>query len=248
MLSPEFLVKLGRNPALCPMCERQVAVKIDRISTRGRAPPFVGVTLVCASALLSGCMGSPTYGTGKSANQQLVEDLTGVLSITPSRNNSEIAYNPRPELVRPATLEVLPEPQAAVASADNPAWPESPEQRRARLRAEATENQENAAYRSPITSSGMARGGFNGSVDENGRPIALGDLPNQQARLEAQRRARAQNQGDPNARRYLSEPPIQYRRPAETAAAGELGEDEWAKDRRRSADSGGSWRDLVPWL
>ena len=224
-------------------------MKIDRISTRGRAPLFVGVTLVCASALLSGCMSSPTYGTGKTANEQLFEDLTGVLSVGPTRKGPEIAYNPRPELVRPSSLEVLPEPQMAAASSENPAWPESPEQRRARLRAEATENQDNPTYRSPIlASAGITRGTVDGSVDSEGRPISLADMPSKQMRAEAQRRARVQNQGDPNTRRYLSEPPPQYRQPSATAASGDLGEDEWAKERRQGTKGGTTWRDFVPWM
>ena len=51
----------------------------------------------------------------------------------------------------------------------------------------------------------------------------------------------------------LTEPPIEYRQPAPTAAVDELGEDEYKKQRRlkaeaRKAAGDTSWRDLVPWL
>lgn len=222
-------------------------MKTDRISTRGRTQLLLGVPVVCAVALLSGCMGSPTYGTGKSANQQLVEDITGILAIGPADRGPEIAYNPRPGLVRPASLEVLPEPQQELASAENPAWPESPEQRRARIRAEATENQDNPFYRSQV-----AGPSARGNVDTTYDPERWASQPmysNAATRAEVQRRIRQTNQGEATARRYLSEPPLDYRRPSDTAPAGELGEDELVKERRiQQAGGNRSWRDFVPWL
>ena len=191
--------------------------------------------------LLSGCS-SPTYGTGKSANQQLLEDISGAFSLAPANRGSEIAYTPRPELVKPASTESLPEPQQEIASAENPAWPESPEERRARIRAEATANQDNTRYRGPVASSGQ----------QAWSPAAIQGVPDAgnsaQQRADFQRRLRENRQGDPNSRRYLSEPPTGYRRPAETAAADDLGEDETVKERRRKQAAGGgsSWRDWLP--
>lgn len=207
---------------------------------RGRAPLFLGVSAVCAAALLSGCMSSPTYGTDKTAGQQLLEDVTGVIStktLIGTSREAEIAYKPRPELVRPASLEVLPEPQREITSADNAAWPESPEERRARLRAEATENRDNAGYRSPIVmGDGFAASG----------PDMSESTPEQRA--EFLRRKREANQGDATNRKYLSEPPVEYRVPDATAAAGDLGEDEWKKQQRGKKAAGkSSWRDLLPW-
>lgn len=225
--------------AVFARCERQFAVKTDRSLPRGHAPLFLGVSVVCAAALLSGCVSSPTYGTDKTAGQQLFEDITGVVStegLTGRSREAEIAYKPRPELVKPASLEVLPEPQNEIATAGNPAWPESPEQRRARLRAEATENQENPNYRSPIVMGGSHRAPWD----------AAESSPEQRA--EILRRKREANQGNATSRKYLSEPPVEYRVPNATAAADELGEDEWQKEKRTKAAAGKStWRDLLPW-
>lgn len=223
-------------------------MKINRYPTRGRAPLFFGVTIACAGAILSGCMSSPTYGTGKTANAQLMEDLSGVLTIGPgSRKKAQVAYNPRAELVRPASLEVLPEPQQDMASSGNPAWPESPEQRRARLRQEATANHDNPNYRSPITAGSSNRLGSEAVLaDERSREGAR--LTDAQ-RADLEKRMRDANQGDSNVRRYLSEPPLEYRVPADSAASGELGEDEWKKSRRQKKAGGKtSWRDYVPGL
>ena len=209
----------------------------DRSLPRGRAPLLSGIGAACAAALVSGCMSAPTYGTDKTATEQLFEDVTGVIStdaLSGGRSReAAIAYSPRPELVKPASLEVLPEPQREIVSTENPAWPESPEQRRARLRAEATENQDDFNYRSPIVMGGLSAGSVNLT-------------PEQRAELEKRKRER--NQGDPNSRKFLSEPPVGYRVPNQTAAADDLGEDEWKKERRAKKTTGkSSWRDLLPW-
>ena len=106
--------------------------------------------LVVSGLALSGCMGSPTYVTDKTAGEQLAGDLSSAFSFAPKRGE-KIDYKPRPELVKPAPgqKENLPPPQESIetASAD---WPESPEARRARLRADATAHQDDPAYQSQI--------------------------------------------------------------------------------------------------
>lgn len=232
-------------------------MKIDRITSRTRASMVPGVAAVCAAALVAGCMSSPTYGTGKSTNVQLLEDLTGVVStetlMRSQSKGSEIAYTPRPEIVRPASLEVLPEPQQEVVSSDNPSWPESPEQRRARIRAEATANRDDVNFRPSV--GGPRSASVTGPrVPLTGPEAALNEgIPQvntrgSQAHEQAQARA-AQKQGNPTERRYLSEPPIDYRVPSANAPAGEIGQDEWQKERSAKRSGGKtSWRDMVPWL
>ena len=119
----------------------------ERTSRRVAASAVLGV---CGLAL-SGCMSSPTYGTDKTATEQLVGDVSGILSIAP-KERPNIDYKPRPELVKPTKGEVgnLPAPQETAAVTSNPAWPESPEQRRARLRADATENRDKPGFRPQI--------------------------------------------------------------------------------------------------
>lgn len=187
-------------------------------------------------------MGSPTYGTGKTANAQLMEDLTGVLSINPSNRAQEIAYKPRGELVHPASTQTLPAPQENLASANNPAWPESPEQRRQRIRQEATESGRAHPELAGQTVAAQ-RGVYEDPEFAANQPVTRTN------RAELQRRIRQANQGDANQRRYLSEPPTEYRVPSATAASGDLGEDEWKKERAAASARGkGSWRDYIPWL
>ena len=247
LLSPDFPAKSGDDSVLMPGYERQVALKIDRITGRGRAPLFLGLTVVCAAALLSGCMSAPTYGTDKTSSEQLLDDMTSIVSIGPgSDRKPEIAYNPRPGLVRPKSLEVLPEPQQEIAS-NNPAWPESPEQRRARIRAEATANQGNPHYRPSVRSSapGIVRN-LDDAETEQRKYSGLNDAQ----RADMTKKLRERNQGDPNVRRYLSEPPVDYRRPSDNAVVGDIGEDELKKQRRLERESGKTTglRSLLPWL
>jgi len=65
---------------------------------------------------------------------------------------------------------------------------------------------------------------------------------------EIQRRLAEQKQGDPTTRKYLSEPPLGYRVAADTAPQGELGEDEYKKERRLKKEAAaksksGGWFD-----
>lgn len=165
---------------------------------------------VAASVLLSGCMSSPTYGTGKTANAQLIDDLANIASIGTPNKAKEQAYAPRPAIVEPPEGSSLPQPQASVSSDENPQWLESPEETRERLRQEATDQE--TGYRSPLANSG-----------DNVTP----------EQWEKFREAKAQARSLSASRNNLSDPPMVYREPAETAPADELGEPEYVKERRR---------------
>jgi hypothetical protein len=200
-----------------------------------------------AIASLSGCMGSPTYGTDKPADQQLLEDITGVLSLAP-KNDQRIEYKPRPELVKPASLDNLPPPQDDMTTASNPDWPESPEQRRARLRADATANRDNMDFSPEVVDT---RTGSAPTVERNARGDTINfDTNGKNSREEFNRRLAENKQGSATSRRYLSEPPTEYRKPIETAPVGDVGEEEWRKEQRRKDAAGGgstfSWRNLIP--
>lgn len=211
---------------------------------------FIVAPVLACGALLAGCMSSPTYGTGKSSNEQLLEDVTGMMSLAP-KNGQRIDYKPRPELVKPPTDGVLPQPQESVTSAANGAWPEAPEARRKRLRDEATANRDNPFYDSPIDSAAatssagaVTRMQVRGSSPSPLDPLTM--TPKQQ-REEYKRRRAEGAQGSPTTRKFLSEPPLVYREASATAPVGDIGEDEWKKEKRaKSAASkkGG----LFDWL
>ncbi len=167
--------------------------------------------------MLAGCMSSPTYGTDKTANEQLIGDVSGILSLAP-KNKNQIEYKPRPELVKPTKGEVanLPDPQEDITRTASAAWPESPEQRRARLRAEATANQGNSSYDSPIVNDTSPRRPRRRRPRPAGPLPAAGDFAEEgksaQQRAEFNKRLAENKQGSPTSRKYLSEPPLRLSR------------------------------------
>ena len=99
-----------------------------------------------------------------------------------------------------------------------------------------------------ITSTAAAERGQYRTLDSSQTPVFAKNA--QQA--EYRRRRVEGSQGSAANRKYLSEPPLEYRVPAATAAVGELGEDEDEKERRLRAESRkkagkSSWRDMLPW-
>ncbi|MEM6461130.1 MAG: hypothetical protein AAF724_04370 [Pseudomonadota bacterium] len=174
---------------------------------------IAGAVVACVA--VSGCVGSPTYGTGKTANAHLMEDLVNVVSLSPRATDREQSRAPRPQIVTPPEGAALPTPQTSIASADNPQWPESPEETRERLRAAASD-ESNPTYRSPLASN-----------DDNVSSEQFAKF----------REAKAQAKTLSSTRRNLSDPPMAYRIPSETAPADDLGEPEHAKERRRKQEA-----------
>lgn len=238
--------------------ERRFLVNLfGKTETTLRCTAAVGA--IVAAGLLSGCMSSPTYGTDKTANEQLVGDLSGILSLKPDKK-AQIDYKPRPELVKPAPgeAEQLPAPQDSVTSGDNPAWPESPEKKRARLLAETSAKRDQPGFTPLVeddavvtmvvpepTSNASNRFKDSGLSPTGAEPLSA-------KRAEFKRKLAETRQGSSTSRKYLSEPPLEYRQPAATAASGELGEDEAKKERRLKAAArkkGGGlpkWADIWP--
>ncbi|MCU0830524.1 MAG: hypothetical protein MUC58_03230 [Rhizobiaceae bacterium] len=194
------------------------------------------VALCAPAALLAGCLSAPTYGTGTRADMQLVQDISNLMSVSSNTNKAEIEYKPRAEIVAPASTDVLPAPQPKVTEAAQ--WPESPEQRRARIRAEATANQDNQFYQSPVVATGM------GEVND-GRPLTPEE---QRQRFKAAMQVQA---GAYQGRRFLSDPPSDLKVAAATAPTDDLGEPESKKEARRKKllrkNQGFSLRNLWPW-
>ncbi|WP_040673960.1 hypothetical protein [Rhizobium grahamii] len=199
----------------------------------------VGVCLTVAmagGAMITGCMGSPRYGTDKTAMEQLTDDLGQSVSLTgDGPKNKGVKYSARPGLVLPSTAakETLVEPQQSIASTANPAWIESPEETRARLVKEADENSDNPNYRSPLASDKV----------EGGRQTT-------EAQSKAYREARALQKGTYSDRRFISDPPTEYRQVADPTKLDDLGEPELKKAKKKKkeaaiAGTGKQWWNLL---
>lgn len=207
------------------------------MTERHRARALVLVPLMASGLALAGCVGSPTYGTGTPAGEQLLGDVSNAISLRPAKRDA-IDYKPRATLVKPkaGTKEALPAPQDSITQTASGEWPESPEQRRARLRAEATANENNPNYEPGILADdvqtdpvavrkAMAESGSSHPPPpDSGQTVAR--------RAEVAKRVAESQQSTPTSRRYLTDPPVAYRTASDTAPQGDLGEDEYKKERR----------------
>lgn len=219
---------------------------------RGTRKALAGAVVAASAMALSGCIGmAPTYGTGKAADTQLMEDVTGMFSLSSNKKREQIDYKPRPELVKPADPKVLPAPQDDIKTASaGGAWPESPEARLARVRADATAKRDDLDFEPEVDmpvekNRRMVRGTRGDDVNLDGTSVSV-----EKQRQQFNERLAMSQQGSATERRYLSEPPIEYRQPAATAATDDVGEDEWKKEKRRKSGhtkKGTGWSSWLPW-
>lgn len=223
------------------------------MKTEYRASVTIGA-LIAASLTLSGCMG-PTYGTDKSSTEQLIDDFGNIASIGQTRKGADIKYKPRPAIVKPSDTANLPAPQQNLAE-NNPAWVESPEETRARLIGEADANADGSGttYTSPLAKRVASSGGSSGqgllgrAADGPPSPTQIIDQAKQ--RKDYQNARKIQQGAYSDRRRFLSDPPLTYRQPADSAPVGELGEPERVKERRRISEAkkaGTGGRKWWPW-
>ena len=206
-------------------------------------PALMQGAAIVALFALGGCVSSPTYGTGKTANAQLMEDVGSAFSLKP-KAPSGIKYEPRPEVLKTGSAAGLPEPQEPVTKQAG-VWPESPEQKRARLRQEATDAQGDPLYIPKIKNDQPTGNELANQIADMNRGGSASD--------EFKKRKAIAAAGSPTTRKLLSEPPLDYRAPAETAAYGDLGEDEAKKERRMRAEARKKkgkkgFKDYIPWL
>jgi hypothetical protein len=187
--------------------------------------------------LSSGCALSPTYGTDKTSGAQLLDDVSSAIAFSPPKK-PKISYQPRPELVQTAT-KTLPQPQDFNPK-NSDQWPESPEEKRARLRQIATDNQGNPLFQ-PVVVNDILTGNLESAAVKGKTAAQIS------ADVKASRALNAA--GSATKRAHLSEPPTEYRQPITSATYGELGEDEAKKERRLKAEAAKKhapnlWRDL----
>ena len=191
-------------------------------------------TLMAVVFLASGCLG-PTYGTDKSSTEQLMDDLGNIVSVKPKQGPA-IAYQPRPGIVKPPQTASLPTPQQSV-SKNNPNWVEPPEATRERLIAEAAAHENEPGYRSPLATRTTGAGTPPTKLGRagDGPPSPLETASYDRQSREFKENLKIQRGSYSDRRRFLSDPPLTYRQPADTAPVGDPGESERDKEKRRIA-------------
>ncbi len=212
-------------------------------------PVLLQGAAIAALFAMAGCVSSPTYGTGKTANAQLLDDVSNAFSIKPQAPTG-IKYEPRPDVLKTGNVSALPAPQEPVTKQAG-VWPESPEERRARLRKEATAGQNDPNFEPTIVDDTLPRTVERTSSNPNADRDARKHVVDNGTSVRELRKLNAA--GSPTNRKHLSEPPLEYRAPAETAAYGDVGEDEIKKERRlraeaRKKNGKKGFKDYIPWL
>lgn len=188
-----------------------------------------GVAAIACAFALSACVGGTTYGTGVTQEEQTLKDIYNMFSLRSDRKN--IDYSPRPDLIVPENTAALPDPLDSESTTSNPEWPETPEQRIARVRAAAgeadpvtggysTEDQLRKKEGIGIETGERFGEYVPGKTDRDGVPLP-GLVENKQARKQVLEAKAATDYSRGVKRRYLTEPPVEYRLPAESAPAGE---------------------------
>jgi len=215
--------------------------------------------LVASALVLGGCTGGTTYGTGSSHEEATMKGLSKIFSL--KNEQQTIEYRSRPELVLPANKNILPAPVQNRELATDQNWPETPEQRIANVRADAPTGDWRGSEDLPLeyladtnkagisNSSRIQRTSRKNTRSSGADEIieAIRDDANGvgEGKLAKERREQlAYSTGV--KRKFLTEPPVEYRVPSANAEAGDLGIDEevltarqkQAKKEQRDLDRG----------
>lgn len=182
-----------------------------------------------AGLALSGCVGGTTYGTGVTQEQQTLKDVYTMFNLKTEKKN--IDYSPRPDLIVPENKQALVEPIDDAATTSNAQWPETPEERIARIRAQAGEvdprtgeagiteqmrKKEGIAIETGYTKQKFVPG----QTDRDGNPLLNASVSTETRQEVLKAKAELNGTSGPTTRKYLTEPPVQYRQPVASAPAG----------------------------
>lgn len=183
-----------------------------KVSTASRAAPVAAAL----AALLAGCS-STTYGTGEAPELAMFREVSGGFG---GDKKAAIDYQPRAPLVLPPKAELRPPVESAETAAA--AWPDDPDKRVAASRyGDPNDNNsrddltpEEVARLKPLAA--LSRDRRADDTDENEKStLALIRDRDAGKKFEA---ALAEAEGTGTGeRRYLTDPPEEYRQPAATA-------------------------------
>ena len=222
-----------------------------------KVSPFRGLTavvVVAAPLATAGC-GGLTYGTGTPVAQQTVQDITDLVSLGGGPHD-DIAYKQRSGKVIVPPTNALPQPrETKVATADGQ-WPNDPD-----IAAKRATDAIAAANGPDKTSDGKSPGVYRppayklpdlqtpagapppGVTPPGMDPVAYQAGIAQMAALKAQQAGGVDAEGAP-VRKYLTEPPAEYRVPSQKTPPPPAAVADATKDPKQTAQQGGfKW----PW-
>lgn len=177
------------------------------LANASRRVPVRLVAVIAGGLALAGC-NSMTYGTGTSPAMQTVEDLTGIAA-GKKADKEAIDYTPRPKIVAPPTIAALPPPVDDNAVTTTANWPNDPDLLKAKVKADAE---------------ARAAAGKPDDLHLPAGKLVAAPIPGERTptkeELDEIRRQMAASKGgmsvDANGnpvRKYLIDPPVEYRLP-----------------------------------
>lgn len=191
-----------------------------RVLTSIRVAP-VGAFLALAASGLGGCISTATYGTGEAPETTLLREATGgMLDKLDGSEKAQIDYEPRAPLVIPPVAQ-LPEPSPAPDQLAGGAWP-TDHGGESRIVEEGGETRslspEYVNRMKPLAGVMNRQEARRRKLYE--RDAAKSFLVDSNKGREEFEAALVEAEGlNRTERRYLTDPPTQYRQPAETAPA-----------------------------
>ena len=202
--------------------------------------------LAATMLVLAGCNGGTTYGTGTTHEEATMKGLSNIFSLKSQKTS--IDYNHRPELVMPPNKNILPAPVDKETALADDQWPETPEERIARVRSAAPEVDDRSGEL-PVEYLGSEKEGITVSSRKDKETRApswakeeqwLTDTRNDANGVSESKKAKKLKEQIAHAtgvnRKYLTEPPVEYRRPAATAETGDLGITDEELEARQKAE------------
>ncbi|MEM1038805.1 MAG: hypothetical protein AAGI12_04985 [Pseudomonadota bacterium] len=204
------------------------------------------VLMVASSALvLAGCSGS-TYGTGQTQQEMLFSDINGMVPLGNSKKKERIVYTSRPKLVPPPTTASLQPPSETTQAADA-FFPVNPEEARA-ARLSALDEAEAQGRTGQSIGIRSQQGRYtpppvSPAFREKDTPAiytsydSAKEAEDSKKRLARMRQIQGTGGLGTAPRRYLTQPPVEYRTPAETAEVGNVGKREKSDAKKKSPAS-----------
>jgi hypothetical protein len=172
---------------------------------------------------LAGCMGA-TYGTGTPTGMQTIEDIAGIAALSGGKKE-KIDYSPRPKIVAPPETAQLPPPEDPTQAEQLTSnWPQDPDVTAAKIKAAGEASGDAGIYgrgfRLPKGSVAESREPIRPSVHEDDfRDEAMRSASDPQSIRKNMAAAKGivavDASGNP-VRRYLTDPPNDYRIPDPT--------------------------------
>ena len=174
-----------------------------------------GASVAAFAVILAGC--TNTYGTGRSPGLQTVEDIVGIAALS-NEKRDPIDYTPRPNIVAPPTTAALPPPVDPNTTALASNWPVDPDVQTAQFRADAAARE---AAGLPTPKFSLPQSTATGPVrmrDPEAEAMSTPAQKEEAKRLFADARgAVAVDENGMPVRRYLTDPPSDYRMPDPSA-------------------------------